>query len=351
MAVHFDLDRMAQVRETHDLWWKGKLDRPLVKVTIEDAHPGEDIPVLSQSNCADFGPSPEQIIDALDQKLSRQEFLGDAFPMVNFDAFGPGVLAAFCGARLDNSSGAVWFFPEEEMEIGQIHAKYDPENPYAKRIKEIYRAGLEKWNGTVIMGIPDLGGVMDVTASLRGTENLLTDLYDAPEEVIRLCSEIQTAWYAAYQDLSAVLAPQNGYTHWSGLLSSAPSYIIQCDFSYMISNGMFREFVLEVLRNDTRRLAHTVYHLDGVGQLNHLDDILGLRDLDAVQWVPGDGQPAIENWPQVYRKIMDAGKLCMISGEPDSYLKLLSQLHGTPYSTHILKSRDTDMANALVRAR
>ena len=92
--------------------------------------------------------------------------MGDGFPYVNFDCFGPGVVAAFCGARLDNSSGQVWFFPQKKQEIGDIHVKYDPENIWVKRIKDIYRAGLDRWNGSVIMGMPDLGGVLDVAASL-----------------------------------------------------------------------------------------------------------------------------------------------------------------------------------------
>ena len=38
MAVHFDRDRMAEVRHNRDLWWRGELSRPLVKVTIEDLY-------------------------------------------------------------------------------------------------------------------------------------------------------------------------------------------------------------------------------------------------------------------------------------------------------------------------
>ena len=141
MAVHFDAERMEQVRENHARWWKGEIDRPLMKVVITDAYdvPECTLPVLSQKTCTDFSVSPEQVVEALDNELSRQEYLGDAFPMVNFDAFGPGVLAAFCGARLDNSSGGVWFFPKEEMEIADIHVQYDPNSVYAVRIKDIYR--------------------------------------------------------------------------------------------------------------------------------------------------------------------------------------------------------------------
>lgn len=353
MAIHFDCERMEKVKEAHDLWWKGELDRPLVSMTIADAYPAKEmnVPVLSQTNCTDFRWSPEQVIDALDNELSRREYLGDAYPMISFDAFGPGVLAAFCGARLDNSSGGVWFFPEKEEEIADIHIRYNPENEYVKRIKALYRAGMEKWNGAVIMSLPDLGGVLDIAASFRGSENLLMDLYDEPEEVVRLADEIHTAWYEAYQDFYSVLAPAGCTTDWSGLLSSEPSYILQCDFCYMISNPMFREFVLETLRKDTQRLHNTIYHLDGVGELNHLDDVLSLEKLNAVQWVFGDGKPSAEHWLHIYRKIIAAGKQYWICGSPESYLKVLGELHGTPYCTHTLRNTDRDFALKVVAAR
>lgn len=354
MPIHFDMERMARAVDSHERWWRGELERPLVRIVIPDAHPVErrsPAPLLSQQSCAALEWSPEAIVDALDEELSRQEYLGDAVPFVGFEAFGPGVLAALCGARLDNSSGNVWFFPDEEREIGDIHVRYDPSSVWARRIKAIYRAGLERWNGLVVMGMPDLGGVLDVAATFRGSESLLTDLYDEPEEVLRLRDEIHRAWYDAYADFSAVLAPQNVHSDWSGLLSREPSYILQCDFCYMIGNPMFREFVLETLERDTQRLTNTIYHLDGIGELRHLDDVLALKDLNAVQWVPGDGQPGAPHWLDVYRKIADAGKRMMIVGGPGDFLDVQSRIHGEAYTVQYLRASDAGVARALLEAR
>jgi len=353
MAVRFDAERMQRALDVHERWWSGTLDRPLVSVTVPDAYPQEKrtpAPILSQASCADFSWSPEQVIDAIDENLSRAEYLGDSFPFVNFSAFGPGVLAALCGAKLDNSSGRVWF-SAEDMEITDIHVRYDPENCWAKRIKALYKAGLERWNGSVIMGMPDLGGVLDVAATFRGSENLLMDLYDNPDEVLRLAGEIQTAWHAAYSDFSEVIRPQGVHTDWSGLLSREPSYILQCDFCYMIGNDMFRRFVLDTLREDTRRLTHTIYHLDGIGELPHLDDVLALEKLDAVQWVYGDGQPGAPHWIDVYKRIAAAGKRMWIVGNAQEYMEVLSQVHGTPYATLSIPAGERELAEKLLSAR
>ncbi len=332
MAIHFTPERMTKVLDAHDAWWRGELDRPLVAVTVTNAYPrarAAKAPLLSQATCADFRYAPEEIIEALDEELSACEFLGDAYPRVNFDAFGPGVLAAFCGARLDNSSGGVWFFPDKQREIGDIHPRYDPENPWARRIKAIYRAGLARWGNAVQMGMPDLGGVLDVAAVFRGSENLLMDLYDDPDAVLALCREIQTAWRAAYADMAGVLHPGSaGYTDWSGLLSKTPSYIIQCDFSYMISAEMFSQFVLPTIREDVAWLDHSVYHLDGIGEIKHLDALLSLDKLDAVQWVFGDGQPGPMHWLDINRRILGAGKRMMLLGAPEEMLPAMDVLGG-----------------------
>lgn len=353
MAVHFDRSRMDEVVYNHERWWKGELDRPLTCVKIMDAYAPTacNYPILSQANCHDFSIPAEQIVQAWDAQLSSQEFLGDAFPAVGLAEFGPGVVAAFCGARLDNSSGGVWFWPAEKKEIADIHAAYDPNNRWAVRIKEIIRTAIEYWNGSVAIGLPDFGGVMDIAASLVGTEELLFAVLEEPEEVTRLCGEIQEAWYASFRDICASAAPQGVYTDWNLLLSKTPTHVLQCDFSTMISPQMFDAFVMDTLREDTRRLEHCIYHLDGPGALKHLDALLTIENLTAIQWVYGDGQPGSAHWVDVYKKIADAGKQYMILGSSEDYLEVLSKLHGTPYSWHYFPKTEMDFAQKVLQAR
>lgn len=344
MAVHFTADRMAQVADAHEKWWRGELDRPLIRVHVTDFYPPSHTakaPVLSQATCHDFSWTPEEIIDAEDSRLSTFEFLGDAYPVMDFSSFGPGVLAAFCGATLDNSRGQIWFLPCES-DIARLHVKYDPDNIWSRRIKDIYRAGLKRWKGNVIMTRPDLGGIMDILASMIGAENLIYALVDEPEEVKRVQSEIQAAWYEAYDDFTQVLKPQGVFTDWNGILSREPSYIPQCDFSYMLGPDMFREFVLETLRLDTVRLPNTIYHLDGIGALKHLDALLELDNLKAIQWVYGVDQPGPKAWIDVYRKILDSGKQIMIIDDAlnNGFREIRHLLGPSPYAgTWITKDR------------
>ncbi|HAJ38141.1 MAG TPA: hypothetical protein DCL15_20915 [Chloroflexi bacterium] len=313
MAIDFPPERWAQVRETYRQWWAGELARPIIPIELVGRDPGRsrpDAPLLTQETCADFSFSPAQLIDRIDYELSCKVFLGDAFPWVNLDVFGPGVAAAFMGARLDNTSGRVWFWPPQENQpISDIHLEYDPHNPWLQRVLDICAAAMERWQGQVLVGMTDLGGNLDTVATFVTTQRLLLELYDHPEEVERLIWEAHSCWHRFYADINAILQPVNpGYSDWSGIYSEQPCYILQCDFAYMIGPQMFEQFVLPELHASCQRLSRSFYHLDGIGQLRHLDMLLSIPELDGVQWVPGDGKPDCAHWPEVFQKIHAAGK-------------------------------------------
>ncbi|MDR2674616.1 MAG: hypothetical protein LBC18_07050 [Opitutaceae bacterium] len=318
MPINFDPNRWEKIRTAYRTWWDGQLERPLIPVTLGGGDPGRiepAIPLLSQSTCHNLEVPAEQLIDRIDWELSRLTWLGDAFPYFNMDCFGPGILAAILGATLDNSTGRVWFHPPApDTPIQEIHFRFDPDNIWFRRLCDIYRAGMRRWQGQVLMGMTDLGGGLDVLSIFRPGEALLLDLYDYPGEVKRLLAEEHEAWHQCYVALNAILQPVNpGHSDWAGIFSEEPGYVLQSDFSYMISREMFDEFALPELTASCRRLTRTMYHLDGVGQLPHLDSILAIPGLGAVQWVPGDGKPDHRHWPEVHQKIANAGKRFQIS--------------------------------------
>jgi len=350
MRIEFDADRWKAVTRNYGAWWNGELERPLIPLVIRNRDPGRprpDAPLLTQATCADLGIPAEHLIDRIDYELSCCSFLGDAFPFVGMACFGPGVLAAFLGARLDNSTGRVWFHPPAELDIRDIHFTFNSDNIWFRRIRDIYAAGMRRWQGQVLMGMTDMGGVLDVLSTFRPSDKLLLDLYDHPDEVTRLAWELHDAWFTCYEALNDVLQPHNpGYSDWSGIYSDRPSYIPQCDFCYMIGPDMFDAFVKPELAATCRRLPNTIYHLDGTGQLPHLESILSIADLKGVQWVPGTGKPDCSNWPEVYRRIRDAGKLIQLYGDFDVLDAVSAQL-GSARGIHLKDAVASDRESAI----
>jgi hypothetical protein len=350
MSIDFTCDRWQQVRITHDKWWRGELDRPLIPVTIKDCpanRPEPAAPLLSQATCADLSIPAEALIDRIDYELSQYRFLGDAFPYFNLDCFGPGIVAAFLGGMLDNSTGRVWFHPPRDCPIQELHFKFDPDNVWFRRVSEIYAAGMRRWQGQVLMGMTDLGGILDILSAFRPGQELLFDLYDHPEEVLRLVGEAHEAWHRYYTALNAVLQPLNpGYSDWSAIYSSEPCYMLQCDFCYMIGPDMFAEFVKPELRLSCQKLANPFYHLDGPGQLLHLDSLLQIEALKGVQWVPGPDAADCSRWPEVYRKIRGAHKLIQLYGSFE-VLDAVSEQLGSARGIHLKHASGPDEVSIL----
>lgn len=79
----------------------------------------------------------------------------------------------------------------------------------------------------------------------------------------------------------------------------------------MISPDHFKEFVLPELTASCKRIERPFYHLDGTGQIGHLDHILSIPDV-GIQWVPGDGTPNCSNWPELYQKIIAGDRFIQV---------------------------------------
>ena len=321
--IRFSDKNWDQVIDNYRKWWKGELGRPILPMIINGADPGRAMPKAPLphfTNCADLSIPAEAVIDRMDYELSTYEFYGDSFPWVPMHHFGPGVAAAFLGAVLENDENTVWFHPPQKIPIGELHLSYDADNVWLRRIKDLYSAGIKKWGDSVCMAMTDIGGGMDILASFLGTEGLLFELIDNPKEVLRLCREITDLWLQFYRELGEIIRGQRVFSDWSSRLSEKPTYMLQCDFCYMIGPDMFRDFVSDELVKTAAAMANAFYHLDGIGELRHLNSLLSIEEIKGIQWIPGDGEPEIRDWSELFEKISAAGKKIMVGYNLESYL-------------------------------
>jgi len=324
MPIHFTAQRWQTIKDTYRAWWAGKLSRPLFNISVRDADPGQAEPALPARHFTSFydlSVPAEAIAERWEYDLSCQRFLGDGFPSI-WPNFGPGVAAAFLGAELRNDFDSVttWYYPRETREVSDWRWTFDPENVWLRRVEDITRAARARFNGMVQVGMTDIGGNLDMLSSFRPSEALLYDLIDDPESVKARTWELHDLWWRYFRHFEQILYPTNpGYTAWASIFSEVPYYMLQCDFCYMIGPDMFDEFVKPELVATCRKLAHPFYHLDGIGQLPHLDSLLAIPELKGIQWIPGTGAPETHLWPEVYRKIRDAGKLIQLFANQSSY--------------------------------
>jgi hypothetical protein len=92
-------------------------------------------------------------------------------------------------------------------------------------------------------------------------------------------------------------------------------------------------------------LDYAFYHLDGKGEIKHLDMLLSIERLRGIQWIPGDGQPAPHEWLPLLKRIRDGGKLCQVFVTPEGARTIVRNLGGRGFLFVIQPVSASDFRN------
>lgn len=238
------------------------------------------------------------------------EFLAESFPNINAD-FGPGSMAGYLGSEIIFNDDTVWFEHCVEDWEDCPPLQFDPANKWWQEHFALVKELVGLSGGDYAVGLPDIIENFDILASLRGAQEFVYDLVDDEEMVKRRLDEVDSAYFA-YYDRFQELVQYDGGTCYTVFQIWGPGRTakIQCDFSAMISPDMFREYVQGSLRRQAKRLDNVLYHLDGPDAIRHLDAVMEIDEIDALQWTSGDYGPdgTQGQWYPIYDKARAAGK-------------------------------------------
>jgi len=307
-------------------WWDCEVvDRAVVQVTAPRDTP-LPAPEPPEAGVAEARINPDLVVAQNEYRFARTWFGGEAFPFV-FVNLGPGIASTYLGGNAIIDENTVWY-PRSHESVEEIpDLEFDRSSHWWQITEAITRESAERGDGKWLTSITDIGGIADLIANLIGTDRLLFDLHEDPEGVRRARDRLTRHWVEVYQACHEVLRPyQEGTTPWLGIWSPGKTYSSQCDFCAMISPEMFREFFLPDLRAQYEFLDHGCYHLDGPDAICHVDALLELEDLRAVQWVPGAGNPEPIEWIPLLRKIQEAGRALVLHVRAEDVPRALREL-------------------------
>jgi hypothetical protein len=324
-----------RVTNNWQAWWDGKLDRPMVVIECIDpvyrrrkVIPGFDNDMWNNLAYLPVDFPIDTVLDNVKDQLEATRWYGDAFPKW-YGNFGPGIIAAFLGALAEANTETTWFHPLEVGSLEEMTLRYDSENFWWNRLRAFTEQATLRWSGQVTFAHFDMVGCLDILAALRETNKLLVDTIENPAPLAARMGELVQLWLRYYWEYYHLVAPHSrGFSCWGPIWFPGPGYYLQCDFAYMISPRMFKRFVMPELEACCAALEFPFYHLDGKGQIAHLDHLLSLERLRGIQWVPGDGAPPPEDWPEILKRIRQGNKLCQVFTTRQGALKIIREQDG-----------------------
>ena len=325
-------------------WERELIDRPVVQFTLWKP-PAErtPLPVSTHATPRDRWLDVDYQVALACATLDNQLFLGDTLPIA-WPNLGPDVFAAFYGCPLEfGDYGTSWSVPilHDWADADQIRIELD--SPYLRTLHAMTDALLEAGRGRFIVGMTDWHPGGDCIAALRDPQSLAFDLLDHPEAVKAVLPRINRDYFQVYDIFYDKLrAAGQPLTAWITLLSDGKYYIPSNDFSIMVSTEMFMEFFLPGLVEECRFLDRSIYHLDGPGALRHLDVILDIAELDALQFVPGASNEGFAKWVDVYRRAQAAGKAIEVFCTPAELPLVMETLD--PHGVYLMMDEVPDAA-------
>jgi hypothetical protein len=250
-------------------------------------------------------------------RLSQKDFLGDILP---FAGSGPDWLGPLLGAKPEFAPSTVWIHPHlaDVAEAEKLPPfRFDPENRWWQLIEALMKRNVEMARGKYLVAYPFGIENLDALASVRGSEILMMDMIERPEWVKEKLEEIHQFEQDVYRRLHAIIQAEDGSMAVRPFRLWAPGRagLLQCDASAMFSTEMFERFELPILKRRCASLEYSVYHIDGSQCLPHVDALLSIAELKAIEWTP---DPAVPNggdrhWYALYQKILAAGKSVQVT--------------------------------------
>ncbi len=318
------LSKNAKERLT--AWWEHRdMDRPCFNLSVSDGttEPEEEVGVER------YWTDVDGMIRRMMRRIDHTRYLCEAVPAHYVD-FGSTPLAACLGGELElRDKVTTWNIPFLEVTEDPedftfrlpleriLSLKLDEDNRWWRLIKEATKRSAALGHDHHYTAYPSLSGGMDILAALIGGESLMYVLEDDPESVIEAQKHILNLWEKAFRQLGAIIdtAGNDGYVGgWPGVWSPGRSYPLQEDFSCMISPDAFEELCIPFIDARARMMEWGYYHLDGPDAARKCRQALcGLSSIQVIQWETGAGNERIDQWYDLIRSILAAGKSMHVS--------------------------------------
>lgn len=223
------------------------------------------------------------------------------------------LLGNMARAKTHYHSHAIWIGEIDNLLDGPL-PEFDPTNSaYAFAIAMIHDAA-QRFGYDVVLGANPMIDPLTTLSMMLGPNQFYLEVIDRPEMIKRWTQRLGDMFMQivhGYRQARAAHGRREDI-NWTGLWAPGDMDALQCDASALLSPEMFNEFALPQLERQAEFMDFGLWHLDGAGELPHIESICAVPGMRAIQWIDAQYAPQMK-YIDAWKKIRKLGKSLMFS--------------------------------------
>ncbi len=311
-----------KIKKYTSFWNNSPVERPMVGFSLGGWFSFQSYSAIQRYRGAErLTPdmlSPERHFDDYDRIVALFEEIEDdvihsvapipAFPW----------LEAMLGIPAQVGNESIWVMEGgfDYRDTSKLNLSKD--NPWRKKYLEFVSALQDRYGDRYPVGQPILRGTSDMVAALRGTQQMIFDLYDLPQEFQRLARACTDFFIGLVKDQLAATKPFHGgyvveqFTLW------APDGIVrmQEDASALFSPDLYVKYLQEEDRRIASAFPYDVIHLHS-SSLHLLDRFVEIEAQKCLEINKDQGGWGVDRMLPLFKMVQSRGKKLIVRGKLD----------------------------------
>jgi len=313
-------DLEEKIKRYKAFWNRETVERPLIGFSLGGWFPLKSYRALEKlRGVTPLKPDmicPEDFFSDYDRLISQFGLVKDDIiraiaPLPPFPW-----LEAMLGVPMQVGDESIWVREGGFDYANMDRLDFSPQNPWRRKYLEFVAVLYERYRGKAPVGQPILRGVSDLVASLRGSQQMIFDLYDYPDLFQKLaanCTRFIIELVEEQHQITGFFAGGTMIEHFS---LWAPGKIIrmQEDASALFSPNLYNKLLLNEDRKQAMAFPYSLIHLHA-SSLHLLSHIVEIPELKCIQINKDVGGTEIESEIPYFKLVQDRGKTLLVRGK------------------------------------
>ena len=312
-------------------WERRPVDRPLLGVAVNVTFPALTFgrQPLNEGCLTPEAIDPDQFLAEWDETHRRCEARGE--DLLTAASPHPGVpwmeAIAGCQIRVSPASGSIWAeHPSPDWDsLGRI--RFDPHQPWLLKLLECTRQLRQHAAGRYLVANPILRGISDMAAALLGTQRMVFEFFDHPEQMRQLLASCAEIWKGVGAGLVEAMGRFQGGMCAGRRRAWTPGTCIlyQDDAVSLLSPGLYQEFLVPLEDDILRGFDRTMMHVHSGTLPIMIEGLLALESLHAVEVLLDPGGKPLRDMIPLFRRIQERKALLICGDMSLADVRLLRQ--------------------------